>query len=659
MSDIPTNWQWSTIGEVSAYIQRGKSPKYIDQSDLPVINQKCIRWEELLLQHLKYIHPEQYSAWDEARFIKSGDVLWNSTGTGTVGRAYHVKEADCTPPKVVDSHVTIVRASSELDARYLFSWIKGPAVQSKIEEMCDGTTNQIELSRTAIAATAIPIAPRDEQTRIANQLDTLLTRIQFCNDRFDAIPALLTRFRQAVLRAASSAELTNDWRESNPATAGAATKEVARRLVTRRQSHAAKSKSKFKEPVAPDLTHWRLDLPESWSVESVSAFAECLDHVRVPVTKDKRATSARLYPYFGANGQVDMVDDFLFDDELVMVTEDETFYGRVKPIAYRYSGRCWVNNHAHVLLAGDRVRADYLCFSLMHYDVQPWLTGTTGRAKLTQGALNALPIAVPPQDEMTEIVRRVNTLFALADRIEARCTAARAQAQRLTPLVLAKAFRGELVQQDPQDEPASVLLQRLAATKPTKVSASRGRPRTKQKEIQPTPLVLQPNWTALPDDLWAAPEDVDEHAVVAVLVAVLKAWGGPMPQAQARLAAVLCQQPRLMTAALPAEQAMQWRRLVGSLADPLPTQVTLFHPATSSQWRKALAGMRARGDLVETGTTLQGTWALGSGAAQIETAGWPDGRAGWVVAYLRAHDIETILPVLESPIVEFVYARAV
>lgn len=152
---------------------------------------------------------------------------------------------------------------------------------------------------------------------------------------------------------------------------------------------------------------------------------------------------------------------------------------------------------------------------------------------------------------------------------------------------------------------------------------------------------------------------MDAHAVVAVLVAVLKAWGGPMPQAQARLAAVLCQQPRLMTAALPAEQAMQWRRLVGSLADPLPTQVTLLHTATSSQWRKALAGMRARGDLMETGTALQGTWALGSGAAQIETAGWPDGRAGWVVAYLRAHDIETILPALESPIVEFVYARAV
>jgi type I restriction enzyme S subunit len=75
-----------------------------------------------------------------------------------------------------------------------------------------------------------------------------------------------------------------------------------------------------------------------------------------------------------------------------------------------------------------------------------------------------LEINLPPLAEQTEIIRRVEALFALADRIEARCTAARAQAQRLTPLVLAKAFRGELVPQDPADEPASALLARIASS---------------------------------------------------------------------------------------------------------------------------------------------------------------------------------------------------
>ena len=212
MSDLPNSWEWSSIGDLTVYIQRGKSPKYAERSDLPVVNQRCVRWNQLDQQHLKFIHPNQFSAWDPARYIRAGDVLWNSTGTGTVGRAYLVKEGDCIPPKVVDSHVTIVRHAPEVDPRYLFNWIKSPAVQDKIEEMCDGTTNQIELSRAAIAATAIPIAPAAEQIRIADQLDTLLARIQTCNDHLDAIPTLLKRFRQAVWDAASCGDLTERWR---------------------------------------------------------------------------------------------------------------------------------------------------------------------------------------------------------------------------------------------------------------------------------------------------------------------------------------------------------------------------------------------------------------------------------------------------------------
>jgi type I restriction enzyme S subunit len=393
--------------------------------------------------------------------VAVGDTLVSMTRPNLNAVALVPKELD---GQIASTGFDVLRPVAGVDPRWIGYLVRTEAFVEAMSDLVQGALYPAVRSKD-VRAHVVPLAPQAEQTRIANQLDTLLTRAQACNDRFDAIPALLKRFRQTVLTAASSGDLTSDWRESKPPTAGAAAKEVKHRLDTRRDRHVAKSKSKFKEPVLPDLTNWRLVVPESWSVESVSAFAECLDHVRVPVTKDKRATAERLYPYFGANGQVDMVDDFLFDDELVMVTEDETFYGRVKPIAYRFSGRCWVNNHAHVLLAGDRVRADFLCFSLMHYDVQPWLTGTTGRAKLTQGALNALPLAVPPHDEMIEIVRRVNSMFALADRIEARCTAARSQAQRLTPLVLAKAFRGELVPQDPNDEPASALLVRIDLAK--------------------------------------------------------------------------------------------------------------------------------------------------------------------------------------------------
>lgn len=633
MSDIPSTWQWSTIGDVSAYIQRGKSPKYIDKSDLPVINQKCIRWEALQLQHLKYIHPEQFSAWDEARFIKPGDVLWNSTGTGTVGRAYHVKHADCTPPKVVDSHVTIVRAAPELDARYLFNWIKGPEVQSKIEEMCDGTTNQIELSRTAIAATAIPIAPRAEQTRIANQLDTLLTRIQSCNDRFDAIPALLKRFRHAVLSAGTTGALTADWRESD-STESWDTYTIGQVLNGKPRNGYSPQAVDYETPIRS------LTLSATTTGKFLARHSKFIDEA---IPEDS-------YLWLEPG-------DILIQraNSLEHVGVSAIFDGDAKQFIYPdLMMRCRPN---------ERIKSKYLFYALSAESTRNYFrknaTGTAGNMpKINQQTVMSAPLLLPPMDEQAEIVRRVDALFALADRIEARANAARTQAQRLSPLVLAKAFRGELVQQDPQDEPASVLLQRLAATQPAKAKASRGRPRTKTQELFAAPEGVQPNVAGLPDGVWAAPEAVDEHAVTAMLVAVLKAWGSPMQQMQARLAAVLCLQPRQMTAALPTEQAAQWQRLVGPTADPLPTQVARLQPATDSAWRKALLGMRARGDLVEEGSGPQTTWALGPGAAQMETAGWPQGRAGWVVAYLRAQGAEAILPLLEPLTVEFVHARA-
>ncbi|KQP13688.1 hypothetical protein ASF43_17485 [Pseudorhodoferax sp. Leaf267] len=246
----------------------------------------------------------------------------------------------------------------------------------------------------------------------------------------------------------------------------------------------------------------------------------------------------------------------------------------------------------------------------------------------------------------------------LADRIQMRYAALRIHAQRLAPQVLAKAFRGELVEQDPQDEPASVLLQRLTASQSTKTSASRGRPRAQAKPQPLAPDRPPTDWASLPDGAWVAPADPDGHATTVWITAVLRAWGAPMPERTARLATLLCQQPHLLTPALPAAQASLWSRLVGDAAAPLPTQVTRLQPASNHPWGRAFQGMRMRGDLVEAGTGDDVTWALGPGAAAIATAGWPDGRAGFVVAHLRAHGLASVLPALAPAEQAFVDARA-
>lgn len=131
-----------------------------------------------------------------------------------------------------------------------------------------------------------------------------------------------------------------------------------------------------------------------------------------------------------------------------------------------------------------------------------------------------------------------------------------------------------------------------------------------------------------------------------------------MPERTARLASLLCHQPRLFTTVLPATQAELWSRLVGDEAKPLPGNVGRFQPSTNSHWGRAIKGMRGRGDLIEVGAGDEVKWTLGPGAASIETAGWPDGRAGFVVAHLRAHGVESILPSLEPAVLEFVDARA-
>ena len=336
-----------------------------------------------------------------------------------------------------------------------------------------GAVGLRRVPRAFVEQFPVALPPAAEQKRIAHKLEALLAQVDTLKARIDAIPDLLKRFRHATLSAAANGDLTKDWREAIKATHG---RESAHQYLARiLEARSLAPRTKFKPPVAPDTDTRNIEVPTTWIVSSVSSFAECLDSMRVPVKKELRARNEGIYPYFGANGEVDRVNEFILDDDLVLVTEDETFYGRVKPIAYKYSGKCWVNNHVHVLRAHDKVGQSFLCYILMHYDVTPWLTGTTGRAKLTQGALMALPIGVPPPDEQAEIVRRIEKLFAFADQLEARVSAARLRIDALTQSLLAKAFRGELAPQDPNDEPASVLLERIRAQRAATPKPKRGR----------------------------------------------------------------------------------------------------------------------------------------------------------------------------------------
>lgn len=156
---------------------------------------------------------------------------------------------------------------------------------------------------------------------------------------------------------------------------------------------------------------------------------EVLDSKRVPITASERQPGP--YPYYGANGVQDYVADYIFDDELVLLAEDGGNFGsKDKPIAYRVSGKCWVNNHAHVLKPKDGLDVDYLCYSLMFYDVTGLVNGAT-RQKLTQADMRKMEIQLPPLDEQRRIAA---TLDKVTDLISKR----RQQLDKLDELVKAR-----------------------------------------------------------------------------------------------------------------------------------------------------------------------------------------------------------------------------
>ena len=141
---------------------------------------------------------------------------------------------------------------------------------------------------------------------------------------------------------------------------------------------------------------------------------EILDYRRVPVTASNRIPGP--YPYYGANGVQDYVSDFIFDDELVLLAEDGGNFGsKERPIACRVSGKCWVNNHAHVLKPKPGLNVDYLCYSLMFYDVSGIVNGST-RQKLTQADMRQMEIPLRKMSEQKHIVSVLNAVEQLITR---------------------------------------------------------------------------------------------------------------------------------------------------------------------------------------------------------------------------------------------------
>ena len=180
--EIPTTWIWVHLDNICNYIQRGKSPKYSSIRKYPVIAQKCNQWDGFSIDKAKFITPESLTSYAAERFLQDNDLMWNSTGLGTLGRIAIYKEA-LNPYElaVADSHVTVIRPLKRyILSEYLYFYFSNPSVQSVIEEKADGTTKQKELATSTIKNYYVPIPPLEEQKRIIAKINEILPLIRQC-----------------------------------------------------------------------------------------------------------------------------------------------------------------------------------------------------------------------------------------------------------------------------------------------------------------------------------------------------------------------------------------------------------------------------------------------------------------------------------------------
>ena len=171
--EIPDSWEWVCLNSICEYIQRGKSPKYSPIKKYPVIAQKCNQWSGFSIEKAQFIEPESLPSYARERLLIDDDLLWNSTGLGTLGRMAVYKTA-LNPYElaIADSHVTVIRPMKNyVLSAYLYAYFSNPSVQLVIESQSDGTTKQKELATSTIKCYYVPLPPRQEQLRIIAQIE--------------------------------------------------------------------------------------------------------------------------------------------------------------------------------------------------------------------------------------------------------------------------------------------------------------------------------------------------------------------------------------------------------------------------------------------------------------------------------------------------------
>ena len=196
--DIPSSWKWIRLGDISEYIQRGRSPEYSEIEEIPVISQKCVQWTGFDITKAKYINPSSLDKYAKERFLQEKDLLWNSTGDGTLGRIAIYKKSKFEKA-VADSHVTIIRASNT-ESLYLLLYFSSKKVQDEINSKATGSTKQTELSTTTVKEYLVPLPPLEEQKRIVSKVEVLMKICDLLEEKIILNEKISDKLLESILK---------------------------------------------------------------------------------------------------------------------------------------------------------------------------------------------------------------------------------------------------------------------------------------------------------------------------------------------------------------------------------------------------------------------------------------------------------------------------
>lgn len=409
-----------------------------------------------------------------AKLVPKGAILIAMYGSiGKLG----IAGIECATNQAIAFTTAIEKG---IDNKYLFYSLLN--IRKDLLNLGKGGT-QANISQTVLKKVPVPIAPLEEQRRIVLKLEQLLTKINNCKERLDRIPALLKHFRQSVLAAACSGRLTTDWRERNLDMERAS--ELLKRIRyerLRKRWYGQKSINVYSaiENFEKVVLY---EIPSSWEWTFLVEFhgeeqlvltgpfgttlgKDDFQKAGVPVITIGCLKDAGLLlekALFVSQQKADELSRYKVKKDDLLFSRMGTV-GKAAKVTEELEGAL-INYHIMRLRLPNWIAIDYFLYVIKGAKSTPLFLkeinhGVTRDGIKTQELLG-IPIPLPPLEEQHEIVRRVEALFKIADQIEARYEKAKSYVDRLTQAILAKAFRGELVPQDPDDEPASVLLARI------------------------------------------------------------------------------------------------------------------------------------------------------------------------------------------------------